>query len=439
MQEIYNQGWYAGNESVKYPLHLDASGISDDGEELPSELIADIKIVSTKKQCFYIAGVNCSEYIFSVVIASERGLEAAVTLEQPVHPLAHYSLECFHSDITGVLAVGHPHTHGQWRFSSPSQSKLDQNASIILNPWPVTSIGCRYPLKNEVMFEGGNDIKVTVEPFTISEKRTPTNTFKTNAIVFRLDDTIEEGEEERSKYLAPCALRPDNGDCDYVTSLGGATPDCNGNLNITFTTDEEMSELFDNSITTTHCGITLMTDETHPEKEENNYGRCGDDLCAPTEEVMKSLAPNTTVELSEEVFPVEGYTIGYSEGKLIPPDHDEAYATTARTGETVTAIFRRNDSCGIAWNIDGKREVLVYDGQYLTMKGQSAPASSAIPRVTMILSANNGVITGTLKGIPLDYTNSNLVTLAELTTKGNTLGRTGIYLKDSSCIKWSIE
>ena len=452
MQEVFNQGWYSGNESVKYPLHPDASGITDKGDELPSELISDIRLISTRQDTFYISGVTCSEHLFSIVIASSRGIEAAATIPQPIKPLTHYPLETFHNDLSGVIAVGHPYTHGQWQFSTPEQGKLDPSAAIIMAPWPVTSIGCRDMLKDEVWFVDGNDIQISVEDMIVSETRKPENTKKVKAIVFKLVEFSENNEEGvRSKYLSPCAVRPDNGECDYITSLGGATPDCDGNIEIKFTTDNYMQELFEPNSENTDCGPILKPIETHVVERPISYGRCGDDLCSTEDneaaeqaeepDIYEQLKPIPYVNLSYDVYPVDGYAMFCFEGKIEAPPDEEAFVTCDQEGTKITATFRRNGACGIAWDIEGRFRKFIYDGQTLTMDNKSIEVGTATARITMsiTLDETNSTVTGTLTGIPADYENHYVQELASLTATDTKLGKPALYLKDTTCTEWAIE
>lgn len=462
MQEVYNAAWYAGNERIKYPIDSEASALSDEGTPLPPSILADVRIVSTSAQSFYLSGVTCTEHLVSVVLSSASGLAAALTLPQPVTPLAHYALESFAEGVTGVIAFGHTIEQGQWRFSSPEQSRLAPACQIVLNPWPVTRFADG--LQGDIRLLGGNEIQITEETVQVGATRADGarvggHYTEVRALVIRLvsPETHEttkilstaEQDKTARRYLAECAVRPDNGECRYITSFGGVEPDSTGNISIYLRADSVLSDRYRNTAVYTvseaaadandceanpkSCaGLLLSVQETLPERTPMEFGRCGSDACNPPAAVM-SAAPLNAVSLQNDTYPLTGST-SYSSDTGLTGEEAGTIVGIETTGTQVSATFQmaEGSSCGIFWKYENEESpALRYDSQTLTLGGQSMSVSTSAETVTLILTLANSILSGSLR--------VQGTTIAEIQTAETSMGSVALLLNQCTCTQWSIQ
>lgn len=457
MREVYDHGWYTSNEIRKYPLDSSASGYSDKGEELPTSLIVDIKLVSGNNNTYYIGGVTCSEYLVSVVINSwnngSKALAAALTIPQPVDPYTHYALESFNSSVHGVITFGHTDNYGQWSFSNPSQTKLAPGSVIYQMKSPIEYILCKGAELHQVTFLGGNDITISSEKVYLGDTREEglgeaRHLEQQQAIVFRLSSsTAIDGkhftaEDWAQKYLGACAARIENGDCNCITSVGGATPDENGNVNITLEDESDTLEMFDISNNASCGALNFHIKEKKLRKKIKKYGRCGTDTCEiPPEEEEQPVTPLMSstrslpaeISLMEETYPVQGLEIAYNNGGIRGTDPaEETVIGTVRSGHGTGATFTMGETgeCGIYWD-DGNS--CIFKDHTILAGDQSVQVStSAISTVDM--------------GILIKDGNANIkVRINEAETRKLTVPYESdgehefqLYLKDASCTEWVI-
>lgn len=476
MREVYDHGWYTSNEIRKYPLDSSASGYSDKGEELPPSLIVDIKLVSGSYNTYYIGGVSCSEHIISVVIHSvdSRGakeLAAALTVPQPVDPYTHYAFESFDSSVHGVITFGHVDNYGQWSFSSPEQSKLATGSIIYQMKSPIDCIQCKGKELHQVTLLGGTDITISSEKVYLGNTRAEglgpeRHLEQVQAIVFRLSSsTAIDGknftaEDWAQKYLGSCAARIENGDCNCITSVGGATPDENGNINISLEDESDTLEMFDVSNNPNCGGITFHIKEKKLKKKIKKYGRCGTDVCELSPEELEAYmnavdaanqeqvialmsAPPTTgftrvsmpseISLVEETYPVQGSEISYNNGGIRgTTQNEETVIGTIRTGSGTGATFTTGNTgeCGIYWD-DGNS--CVFRDHTIFAGDQSVHVSTSDIRTVDI-----GVM---VKSDHVDIkVRINEAEIRKLTVPYESEGdhEFQIYLKDASCTEWVI-
>ncbi|MBQ9691795.1 MAG: hypothetical protein IJV70_01400 [Clostridia bacterium] len=456
MQEIYNAAWYAGNEEVKYPLDSNASGYDLSGNALPTALITDIRLMSAENEkIFYISGVTCSEYLISVVIASQFGTEAAVTLPQPVAPLTHYPLECFHDSLQGVIAFGHTQEKGQWRFDSPSQSGISPSCIVRLKPWPVPSLGIRnHPLTGDIVFEAGTAVTIRKETVYLGETRAQgisgEGLEEVQALVFHLSPSDTGDGDPTGPYRGECDQRPENGDCNCITSLGGAVPDETGNVRIRLVTDASASDLyaytalqfFGSTEEKERCqdnlcqGVQLTIQDEKQEREPMNFGRCGQDPCEEASEDVIPYRLNRPGVLPEDFYPLTGTGLSYLSGVGLQSESIEpAVAVTDTHGSYVSASFTRSQdgTCGIVYGIlnPNRFSLFSYDGETLRLGSKTLPLSTRQPELTFILAVENHQLTGEL------FAGRTLA--GSLTVPVTELGQTGVYLHHSLCKSWRIQ
>lgn len=464
MREVYDHGWYTSNEIRKYPLDSSASGYSDKGEELPTSLVVDIKIVSGNSNTYYISGVTCSEYLVSIVINSwnngKKELAAALTVPQPVDPYTHYALESFNSAVHGVITFGHADDYGKWSFSHPSQTRLDPGSIIYQMRSPIEYIECKGAQLHQVTLLGGNDLTITSEKVYLGDTRAEglgeaRHLDQEQAIVFRLSSsTAIDGkhftaEDWAQKYIGSCAARIENGDCNCITSVGGATPDENGNINISLEDESDTLEMFDLSKSPS-CGfLSFNIKEKKLKKKIKKYGRCGTDICdLPPEEreqaqettvqpLLMSAPPSKSlpseISLMEETYPVQGMEISYNNGGIRGTDPTgETMIGTVRVGYGTGATFAMGDTgeCGVYW---GDGNSCIFKDHTILAGEQSIHVSTDV-----INSVDIGVLIK--EGSASIKVRINEAETRKLTVPCDCEGEQEfqLYLKDASCTEWVI-
>ena len=438
MQELLNSNWYSHNEMIAYPL--ENAGEDDNGNILPSPLITDLRIVSSVNLDFFIGGVTCTEYIISVIVCSSRGTETMITVPQPVEPETHYAMESLTEEVSGVIAFGHTDTYGQWKFSRPEQSRLCPSCQIKLRKWPVSSLGAESKLVGDVILSGGASVTVETGTVAIGNSRYDKNPRYKEAIIFKLSDD-SSSPETGSNFLSGCHTRPDNSngnteECPYITNLGGASPDYNGNIEITIDTDDTVKEVYSSAkirtvstSTITDCGVgnscasvQLDIKEKDKPREAMEFGQCGNDLCEEIRETKKVA--------NDTMYPLRGKGIAYSENRLYSL-RGESVIATEESGSYIQGVFQRegNGCCGISW--DGTNHELRYDGETFSMDAQRVTISTSAETIILTLSVEDGTLTGTLR--------VNDTVLETLTCPGTSLGVIGVILENWVCVDWRIQ
>lgn len=445
MQEILNSNWYAHNELISYPL--DGTGIDDNGNVMPSTLITDLRIVSSIDLDFYIGGVTCSEYIISVIVCSARGTETMITVPQPVTPETHYAMESLSDEVSGVIAFGHTDNYGQWRFTTADQSRLCPSCQIKLQRWPVSSLSAGVPLQGDILIEAGHSVTVQIEEVALGNTRAEgaNPTMRRQAITFRLQPTADE-TEKGSAFLGGCHARPDNSDgssreCPYIVNLGDASPDYNGNIEISLDMDDSVSEIYDSynistfgDLIATECGterscsnVSIGITEKQKEREPMEFGQCGVNKCEETRET--DTTTYTSVDLNN-IYPLQGNGIALSNRSLTSLEGESVIAAN-ETGTQIQATFHRNGTghCGIYWG--GSAHSFQYDGTTLSMDNDQITVSTSVEDIVLTLTLEGNTITGTLS-------TTNIV-IGMMHCDGDSLGETGIILENWSCTDWRIQ
>lgn len=306
MQEIYNAGWYATNEVCSWPVVETLYSV--DGLKLSDSILSDLRVVTTGTSVFYLSGVQITDNFVSVVISSETGIAASVTLKQPVSIHRNYVLNTFIPGLSGTVAFGHGVLleRGSWHFA-PKDNLLD-GACIRLNSFPVTSLSLKDTagLTGRVLVEPGTDLKITPCTVTLGHTRAegaettvPTRygtgyKFELSADADKRSTSAATQTEILSAYAGPCQMRPENNDCPYITEINGVTPDQYGNINIKVSGDLTLNHVLvpaeeyfpsqsyagctDNGLYSNTI-LIATTNAYTPNPPTTPVRRCGRDLC----------------------------------------------------------------------------------------------------------------------------------------------------------------
>jgi len=233
---------YNLQEQRGYPLADGATGVGNDGEFLPHDLLADcrLRFPSTAGRYAFLGGVTVNDNIVTVVILAADSPSsvtnftplASLSLAKPVQPGRYYQVSPLYPGVGGWCVFG-PGIGNRFigRFSGPSQSLLAPRAAIAGPPLPIPSLGRlgeATALAGIVGLVGGTDVEVVKEQHVVGD-------VLRDAIVIRLvGDT--PGENPLQKYLPECGGRPESGTCVLpgIEFINGVSPDCDGNINIVF-------------------------------------------------------------------------------------------------------------------------------------------------------------------------------------------------------------
>ena len=248
-----DQNWYSLQAARKYPLDDAATSRTDDGQELPTDILVDCQLrwPESLGRFAFIGGVTVTPKLVSVVLlAADTDNSAAVfqpigavTVKQPVKRHVHYAISPQQPGVAGFLVFGDTQEPFTGRFSQVSQTRLCSRTGQPYAALPVRSLsklGRADVLRGHVSVLPGTDLESEVATLSIDGQ-------DRQAIVFRLiQPTVTRNT--LSQYIGPCQLRPESRNCggDAIESLNGVTPDCDGNLTIRlvgFTGEDYCGEL----------------------------------------------------------------------------------------------------------------------------------------------------------------------------------------------------
>lgn len=243
---IRNQNWYNANESRRYPLDDQSTGLDDAGAEMRDDILADcdIRFSSALGGCLYVQGIAVSRGLVSVVFGAAADATqltghtvAAVTVERPITKYRHYAITPLVPGIDGWVVFGAGiEEDGNFRFTQPKQSLIAARCADVYSPLPIPNMkkaGVGSALSDVITFEGLTPIVVTHEKI----KPDPEEDVEINALVFKLDtQQITLNYNPLSEFLGACGGRPESGTCgkEPVETINGVEPDCDGNIVIEF-------------------------------------------------------------------------------------------------------------------------------------------------------------------------------------------------------------
>lgn len=235
--DFYNQ-----NSLRRYPLDDTATGLSDAGALLPNDLLLDCRLIfpRTYGNYVFLSSASASARLLSATFVAT----AAVDTVDDFVPLGHATVVKDGSDsyrvrieplidgVSGWVVFGTPsRTAFSGRFATPAQSLLLPRVCRSYRQPSVTGIGVfnRTLLRQLVSLDGGTDVEVlsAIREIDGSDRA---------AIVLRLKDRV--GTNVLDVYRGPCSGRAESNTCSKppIESINEVRPDCDGNIEIVFTT-----------------------------------------------------------------------------------------------------------------------------------------------------------------------------------------------------------
>ena len=244
---IRNHDWYNLNSTRNYPLDDSATGVSDEGTELPSNVIVDchIRIPRAVGKYIYVSSVNVTENIVSVTlvaadsVTAEKGGSpfvadftplAVVTVTNP-EEYKPYPLDAMYPGVGGWIVFGSGiSTPFRTDFTTPDQSFFAPTVGRWYDDLPVPSAqkeGLSEKLTGLVTLLGSSTVSVKKEERVIQG-------VTRDAIVISAIDTPENNLLE--SLVGPCGKRPESGTCEAtpIEFINTVDPDCDGNIDIRF-------------------------------------------------------------------------------------------------------------------------------------------------------------------------------------------------------------
>jgi hypothetical protein len=287
---IRNQNWYNLQSTRRYPLDDISTGVDDAGAFIRDDILVDchIRFPNTAGEYLYVQGLTVSAGIATIVFGVAGSIDdtagttiAVVSVPQPVEPYVNVPVTPLIAGVSGWVVFGPGITESfSGRYTKPQQTLLQPRSARKYRPLPIPTMG---KLNLATSLQGVVNVLATTPVTATYETITHENT-EYPAIVFRLDKSeISSGYNPLSLFLGPCGKRPESGTCDKtpIESINGIVPDCNGNIDITFTgfSGHNFADCGGIDITT-DINLQTICDANKPKRPEQFTDLC----CEPTGE-----------------------------------------------------------------------------------------------------------------------------------------------------------
>ena len=257
---IRAHNWYTKNSTRRYPLDDFATGETDSGIDFPNDILVDchlrfpesagnyafISSVHTSATLISItfattnssqldadAGISSMSYPSALMFESFQPLAVVNVLKDDVVPGQQYPVDVQIAGAGGWVVFGTCIEGGNFQgtFSTINQSKIAPRCARAYEALPIPNVGkltLNTALDNIVNIAQGPDLEI------IKAKRTIEGAVK-DAIVFRLTGNTDH-RNLLNEYKGPCGGRPETDTCNFpgIESIAAITPDCNGNITISY-------------------------------------------------------------------------------------------------------------------------------------------------------------------------------------------------------------
>ncbi len=244
-----NRDWYDLNATRAYPLDTRATLTGDGGERLPADALADLSLrfPSTLGERVCLSALTVTDRLVTGVFLACSGPDAtpvpfvplaAFTVTKPFTRNRAVALKALYPGVAGWVVLGPAETPFVGRFSTPVQGLVLPRCARPYRVPPVPSVrkvGLATGLDGVVQLVGSGDLEVVAaDRFVDGRTR--------KVILFRLK-TTDAARNVLDLYRGPCGARPESGNCERpgVEFLNTVGPDCNGNVEIDFRGDAEVT------------------------------------------------------------------------------------------------------------------------------------------------------------------------------------------------------
>jgi hypothetical protein len=273
---IRNVHWYSINEGRSYPVADSATAISDQGDRLPGNIIADMNLRYPDTMGLYpfLSSVSVTDNLVSLTIQASTSIVAVsgfapvavLTVPKPVVEGRHYKVEAQVPGVGGwvVFGSGVVDKNYSGRFSGPPQSYLTPHAVRAYRPLPVSSIAKLHlndVLTGIVNLDGVAPVEVVKETREIAGS-------ERDVIVIRLvqpggpTEGFIVGQETSvfEAFAGSCGKRPESqtcGDPAPIEFVNAVRPDCNGNLTVEFKGCATIAQVLETCGVVVDCHLNL--------------------------------------------------------------------------------------------------------------------------------------------------------------------------------------
>jgi hypothetical protein len=245
---IRNHNWYNLNSTRHYPLDDNATGETDDGLQLPNNILLDchVRYPEIVGRYLYISSVSTTDNLVTLtLLASDTTSSAfptiaststfvpvaAITLKKPIDQYVHYALSPMYPGVGGWVVFG-PGIDEVFsgKFATPDQTLLSPKSARNYRALPVSSIqkmDTNTALTGVVQIESSQTVEVVKATRTILGA-------ERDVLVVRLSDLFDRNLLKLMR--GSCGDRPESNTCSPpgIELINSVTPDCLGNLNINF-------------------------------------------------------------------------------------------------------------------------------------------------------------------------------------------------------------
>lgn len=286
--------WYNQHSTRRYPLDDKATGTADDGVRLRDDVITDLhlRFPESAGRWVFLGGLTITNHLVTAIfLATDDPTQtegfvplAAVTVRRPVAPDIHIPVRGLVSGVGGYIVFGDTTEEFIGRFSTPQQGLVAARAARAYTELPIPSLrklNNAAALTGLVTLRGQQDVEVVKDTVNILGHGVK------DAFVVRLVQA-PIGDNVLAKYIGPCDARPESRNClkDPIETINGATPDCDGNIDILF------CNLKNAPYESCGPGVTLDTSVgmgvvCAPQQPDRFLGR---DLCAPSQSSSSSVS-----------------------------------------------------------------------------------------------------------------------------------------------------
>ena len=248
-----NQNWYNLNETRNYPLADTATALDNEGNFLPSNIIADLRVrwPDWAGAYAFIGAVAVSSGAVTVTVLVSTSSGGSTSLYIPIAVISvpiseleterQYPLTSMYPGAFGYIAFGSGTTvNYSGRFSGPSQTLLTARAAKPHPGLPVTSLN---RLNDQTALTGLINLAAEA-PFSITKDQRTIDGDSKDVVLFSLiSETETVARTSRQKNIfqtlaGDCGKRPESGTCGEpapIEFINAVPPDCNGILRLEFT------------------------------------------------------------------------------------------------------------------------------------------------------------------------------------------------------------
>lgn len=247
-----NEHWYSANNTRLYPLDDSATGLDDEGQPVPTDILVDaaLRFPETYGKRAAVSTLTVTKNVVSVTIVgvlddNSFSPLAIFTLKQPVQQGKAYAIQSQVPGVGGWIVFGSGVKDNDYkgRFATPEQGLLLARTARPYRPLPVESVRA---IDNQQALTGLVSLRAS-EPMEIVAEAVEIDDVLRQAIMFRLVDTAESTTSTAatntqqvsvfSKFAGPCGGRPESYTCPDPTPIefiNSIYPDCNGRITLDF-------------------------------------------------------------------------------------------------------------------------------------------------------------------------------------------------------------